>query len=148
MTALPMEEDLPADEAQALLTAGRAPLGGTTVERGVARNGQIVEATELFIPASLYSDIERAAQEELALARDAQLHAYPPAAANMIVDRLIKEGHLDRSAARYAHDLVELEVRRGIEHLATDARERIAARLPMSMRSLIPLKVRTRKVNR
>lgn len=145
MTALPMEEA--PDEAQAMLTA-RPRLRGTTVERGVIRNGQITEASELFIPETLYHDIERAAQEELALARDAQLLAYPPAAANMIVDRLIKEGHLDRESARYAHDLVELEIRRGIEHVTTDARERIAARLPMSTRNLIPMQVRARKVNR
>lgn len=137
MSISPVDQG-PADEAQALLTS-------TFVERGVVRNGQPQFAEQIFVPAQVYQGIERAAAEEIEIARDFVLDDYPHTAANSVVDRLVRDGALSQEKAKLARDMVELEIRRGIDHLVDRVHLGQAGRLQLAMRSLVPL-ITTRRM--
>ena len=146
MTALPVEEmeSRGPDEAQALITAPPSN-SGSRMERIKLKDGVVQSLDEIFVPAQFYSQIEGAAVEELTIAKDAVINEYPTTAANFIVDRLVKERRINRDDATYVRNLVELEIRRGIEHVTTRAHDGLRERMPVTTRSLIPLITRSVK---
>lgn len=122
-----------ADEAQALL---HPPV---RVETGRIRNGVVERAEIIEIPEEFFSTVTNTVLEQLHLAKHTVLRDYPRLAANSIVDQMVHDGVLSASASTRVRDKVELEIRRGIERIADDARERFTTRLPFTLRSLIPL---------
>lgn len=125
-----------AGEGQDLITP---QMTSVRVETGHARNGVVDRKEVVEVPEAFFLTAESAVIEQLTMARNATLRDYPNLAANSIVDRLAHEAVIDRSNATHVRDLVELEIRRGIEHLYEDARDRFVTRLSITLRSLIPL---------
>lgn len=124
---------------------------GSVFESGVVRNGKPVSVEQVTVPEEFYEVAVNAVVEQLTLASNEVLYEYPRLAADSVVNRLVKDEYLlvgedglSPKNVQHVRDLVELEIRRGVERVTSNARERFRVRLPLTFRSLIPLISRRR----
>jgi hypothetical protein len=135
-----LEWNGPPDEAQTL------GLGSAVAERISIKDGEVVKHDKFFIPEQVYRGIESAAVEELMTARDRVLTEYPAVAARSVIDRMRLRDHLEPSDVRLAQDMIELEIKRGIQKVVDQAQQGLAVRMPRAAQgSLIPLMQRSVK---
>lgn len=129
------------EEAQALtIEEIQDEVPGARLEWATVRNGRVTETGQIEAPDEYYTAATGSAIECLMTARNTVLHDRPRIRARSIVQLLVADGVITAGDdAQHAAAVIEVNLRKQVDEMYEAGRAELSGRLPLLLRTLIPL---------